>query len=325
MPENKVNTQNNVSNTSDVQPEDMHPVNTNAQMSPGIWPVIHNIIEVLSFFVVACTLFITSLTIKEMKKDRNETYKAVITANPITEYFATNESAFGPSNIPSEGIENHKIYVTGSTSEYDDPSIHYALFYTPLSDFSLRTGYSEIMFTNIGSGMATKVKFSCDIENIYELFSMLMEVDSSASHYASLEDMTFSYHPTDYYSKTYPDVKPWRLQEDIDAVLEVSPYNYEYSYMLSNGEEVYSIKLPMVYSLLFAEILLHDSQAEPSIKLKVEFTDTQGLEYYELVTLKASYPSYLAYIKFTDEGRQPGIHSAIRYIITADHSNPVPK
>lgn len=311
---------------ADIYSEDNYEHDSNSKSKKN-WASIKKIIEVLSFFILVLTLFVSSLTIKEMRTDRNESYKAVITANPVTEILTTNIAPFGRTNVSSEKEENLDVYITGQASKpenYSREDNKYLI--RPTSKYNLKTTCTEILFSNIGQGMATKVSFSCDIQNVYELFDLLMEVDNAASDYFSLKDTSLSYHPTQYYSETYPDLEPFR-QEDSDVILDVTPLKTEYSYMLPNGQETYSVKLPIVYSLLFSEILLHNPQAEPSIKLKIEFTDTQGLDYCEYVIIKAANPSIHAFLgrNENDEDDHHYITIGLRYSITTDYSDPLHK
>ena len=93
-----------------------------------------------------------------------------------------------------------------------------------------------------------------------------------------------------------------------------------YSYMLSNRAETYIVELPIIYSVLFTEILVHEPHyvdlEKPSVNLIVEFSDTQGIEYTETITMTVSNVS--VFINGTLDGH-------VSYTITPSYSDPVQK
>lgn len=46
-----------------------------------------------------------------------------------------------------------------------------------------------------------------------------------------------------------------------DSMFKATYESIEYSYMLANREETYSVELPILYSVLFSEIIRHKSGA----------------------------------------------------------------
>ena len=54
------------------------------------WSTIKSIIDISTFFILVLTLCVSTLTIFEMRKERNESYKAIISTNPVYEAMLTN-------------------------------------------------------------------------------------------------------------------------------------------------------------------------------------------------------------------------------------------
>lgn len=294
--------------------------NNRQNIKPNIikyWQIIKNTIEILTFFVLAITMWMTNKTLQEMQKNRIESYKAVITANPVTETLYTTACAHDIYTDISDWPGNTNIYTTGYAS-YSFLTETGSERYTeiPCSDFNKKNNFTQIAFANSGPGMATKVFFSWDDGNVDTLYRLLLDVDEKASHYTNFEGSTFSYYPEEYYSDIIKNTS--LIESDlVDVCLNIPTSKSEFSYMLSNSSDTYMVDFPIIYSLLFSEILIHDPSAEPSVQLKVEFSDTQGIKYIEYITLRASDPSTLAYLRDPN-----GIGFGITYKITTDYNNP---
>lgn len=326
MSEQNINKKESNSTTSNDPAEIKRPENSERQnwqlKSLDFWAFAKNIIDMLTFFVLALTLLVTIQTISEMKKDRNEAYKAVITANPVTETMGTSDRITKPdifSNPEEINKPKKTIYITGyalpsESSQNEETHILVPWSETPLSPYN-----SEILFANIGPGMATNVNFSWDAENLENLYHSLLDINKEASYYSTINESLFIYFPNRYYTKELRD----GLRDVEEIWLNISIPETDYSYMLPNCEEVYAVKLPLLYSLLFSEILANDVEAKPSIKLKVKFSDTQGIEYSENIVLTASTPSSCILERIFR--KQSKNLSGITYKITTDYSIPIRK
>ena len=181
--------------------------------------------------------------------------------------------------------------------------------------------FTQIAFTNIGPGIASNVRFSWNTENTQKLYDLLLEADTEASSHHMIKENDFLYDPT---SDQLKDVV--NMNQVIPPVnsFDSNPPDYKYTYMLSDAAETYSISLPEVYSLLFSEILLHNSIAKPSVELQIEFSDTQGVEYYENITLTASNPTPISLLGKTVANGNGDV-GGISYTITLNCDTPIQK
>lgn len=276
-----------------------------------IWHFVDGLIKVFTFCIVAYTLLITKKQvgimqdqIKEMQTDRNESYKAVITANPVQEIFYL---TCIPELDSVSGKTMFRHYLTGFARQGNREG--YPL--TGISDSEKQT-FTKIMFANIGPGMATRVNLSWDNENIDRLYQTLLKYDNNIAKYLWKEGDVFKFNPS-----TFED----SLLKQEDSTFKTSYESVYYSYMLSNRGETYVVELPIIYSVLFYEFfyqgLNKDGLDDPSVNLLVEFSDTQGIEYSETITLTASNPS-----SSIRSSSAPGYFS---YTITVKHSDPIRK
>lgn len=266
--------------------------------------------------IISVVSMATSITsCQETSKTRNESYKAVIAANPVEESMAVKSEATSAAFVNALREEGEITnYVTG----YATPLLssqgeiaHEILSFSDLRTYPINT---PIEFANIGPGMAINVRFIWDDENFNELYHTLLEANDKADKYVLNDGTYFLYSPTRFYQNDN-SLSP-------DATLKIHADNTEYSYMRCNYEETYTVGLPILYSILFSDILLHDPLAKPSVKLTVEFSDTQGIEYYELITLTVSNP--LAINLFSEDGSKQN-QSGITYTINVNHNTPVRK
>ena len=235
-------------------------------------PLIKELVDVLTFFVLVATLFVTTLTIFEMRKDRNENYKAVVTGKSFTEIMAISDypsvrtSAYATLSDSSMAAEAYKTIPLPDTEEG-----------------TLRI-YSQFELANIGSGMATNVTVSWDDNNIQTLYDTLVKSFTEASYYIDLNLNRPEYGYVTFYLTEHP-LDTMNGVGNCDLPL---PGKTEFSYMLPEGRETYIVEFPILYSVLISEILLHIENAEPTVKLNIDFTDTQGIKYHETLILKVS-------------------------------------
>ena len=138
-----------------------------------------------------------------------------------------------------------------------------------------------------------------------------------------------------YHLPDYPSVS---MNDNAMRYLSI-PTNTYYSYMLPNCNESYIIEFPIVYSVFFSYILLYDIEAEPSVKLNIEFSDTQGVKYHQIITMKAVHdrdttlasPSTdeeldcFGGTRKLSEDESPDTCYGISYTITMDYSTPIQK
>ena len=272
-----------------------------------IWRFLDGLIKVFTFCILAYTLLITKKQvgimqdqINEMQIDRNESYKPFLTANPVQENTLIRTYA-----IPESGRTVYKHWL--SYFEKLDNMEDYPFIETSLSE---KQTFTQFMFANIGTGIATRVKFSWDNENADRLYQTLLKYDKDASEYLKKMGDVYYFNPDSFNSRHIED-----------SMFKTTYESIEYSYMLANREETYSVELPILYSVLFSEIIRHksssDVQERPAVNLKVEFSDTQGIEYYETMTLTASDSSYSP-INGTKDGH-------VSYTIRVTNSNPFRK
>lgn len=277
-----------------------------------VWSCIKNIIDILTLLILAASLFLTSKTLSEMRADRNESFKAVIAANPVNETMVTSSRAYLDDSVIVP-------FTIGYAKPLEVPNNN-DLLYKTLSSSSLKSNqnYTQLSFSNIGSGTATKVKFSWDDKNIDTLYQNLLDVDEKANKYIYISNNGhhLRYMPTHHHFNE-TDMK-------VDTTLYIPLDSIEYSYMTSNCQENYTISFPIVYSLLCSEILIHDSEKEPCVKLNVEFSDTQGITYNELITVKASHPSSKRLLSEENDGSTKEFFG-LTYTISMDHNMPIRK
>lgn len=279
---------------------------------------LKEIIDVLSFFILVATLLVSTMTIFEMRKDRNESYKAVIAGNPFSETMFISEN--GEPGIPNyfNPDDNQNLYISGYVQYLDSSSESgsYEIKNLPDDMQGETLTYSQFKLANIAPGMATKVTLSWDDNNIQILnntLSKILKTNSTRFRIPMNNEREILY-------MTY--VSPELRGMTNNGASELSfPTDTEFSYMLPECGETYTVDFPIVYSLFFSEILLHDYSAEPAVSLNVEFTDTQGLKYDETITFKVSNFS-IKYLR-SSEGL-PGCYG-ITYRINLYYDTPIAK
>ena len=269
-----------------------------------VWHFLDGLIKVFTLCILAYTLLITKNQvgimqdqISEMQKDRNESYKAVITANPVEENMRL---TYVPNMESGRLVYEYPLTHFEKLDNMDD----YPLFGISSSE---KQTFTQFMFANIGPGIATRVKLSWDDKNVDRLYRTLLKLDKNASEYLKKENNYYHFNPFRLESKKVKD-----------GVFKTTYESVEYSYMLSNREETYSVELPILYSILFSEIIIHSPlDVDPSVNLNVEFSDTQGIEYSETITLTAS--------KSSKTPRNGSKNCHLSYTIKVRHSDPVRK
>ena len=281
-----------------------------------VWGFLERLIQLFTFCILAFTLLITKKQagimqnqINEMQIDRNESYKAVITANPIQENMLLSCIARGKSG--------RTVYDTYRLTHFEklDNMEDYPLYGISPSE---KQTFTQLMFANIGPGFATRVKISWDNDNIDRLYQTLLKYDKDASEYLRKEGDYYYFYPSKSDLKTFKESK---IKHYTESKFKTTYENIYYSYMLSNREETYSVELPIIYSVLFSEILLHESpdtdQERPSVNLTAEYSDTQGIEYSQTITLTVSNSSLTPINGNSDRH--------LSYTIEVWHSDPVQK
>lgn len=321
---NSINENNSLSSNNTTNDKSSENTNRhNSQLASIItWSTAKNIIDALTFIVLAVTLFMTRQTINEMQKDRNESYKAVIAANPITENITTSSEIFMQHFIEDDDGKNKVLrnYVTGYAVAKNTDTYHVI----PFSHFDRQEMLTPMIFANIGPGIATKVRFSWEKGNAKTLYQSLLEVDEEAPLFTELTNDRFYYFPEGNTDDNPVSKEHFVWSDDKVLSLNCSIKNTEYTYMLSNCQETYEIQFPILYSLLISEIFIHDPKAQPCVKLNVEFSDTQGIEYLEDITLTANNLSP-NYFTTSIEKETHSSASGITFNISANYSTPVQK
>lgn len=256
-----------------------------------------------------------------MRKDRNQSYQPVITMNPVREsvqvshdYFTIN---FSIDKMP-------KPYVTGFVTAPSLSSVTDSSQIIPCKENITNFGNTQLVFVNVGPGNANKVSLSWDEKNVETLYNQLIESNEEVANFTRFNEYLFSYDPGNYYKQKQKKLD-WTSHyafplPESSCLLSTTVGVRKFNYMLGDCKETYTTYFPVIYTLLFSEILLNNREAEPTVKLKAEFSDVQGIDYYEYITLSAS-SSNLRSFKVGEGDYRYGF----TYVISADLGAPIRK
>ena len=207
---------------------------------------IATLITAIATIITSCA---TLWTVKEMREERDQAYKPEIvfeSSQCIHSYYNIAESTFLESG--------YNILYFLSSDDYKDQLI------PPL----------ETTINNIGSGPASDVTVSFQLDNYEEYISQIAQIYSDAN----IETFSDGFQ----YSVSY-DFKDYRIEDDLQIN---KPY-------LLRGES-FSINIPKEYCkllyLLAGGVIDDELDYQPLIPVKIEYTDLQGKKYvysYELL------------------------------------------
>lgn len=207
-------------------------------------------IQILMLIVTFLSLVGVGLTLNEMKKDRDAAYKPTLLTNAADFRISwdSNGEEDWLSSLPKESNSSYEVREDGSIK---------GTFTLPINIFP-NDELESLSVVNVGVGTAKDICFEWDTDNISRLCDYLVECNSSKSNFCTIgESAAFSFDER-------------LVVTDIDR-------NIKLMYMLPNAQEIYTIPLPMAYSILIHEIMKCSSLPKHMyIVLRAEYFDIQG-------------------------------------------------
>lgn len=210
-----------------------------------------DIINLAIAFLTAGALFVSALTIYEMRKDRDAAFLPAILMNP-SEFeivWDNNGSEEWLSSLPDESQIESEINEDGSiTGSFSIPAYIFR-----------NNGFESFSVVNLGVGAAEDIVFKWDSNNVPNLIDYLLSCDPSKSDFCTYgESVVFSF--------------------DDRIVIAEKEQVSRLMYMLPNASEIYSIPLPAAYTIIINEIIKNAKLPKdlPQIILYADYTDVQG-------------------------------------------------
>lgn len=211
------------------------------------WDVIGGVTTSITAII---SVFLTVITVYQMKIDRDTSYRPEILINPARREFSWDESGNcdwmdAMSNVDLERESEEK------------GTLHEGAVAVPIGVI-LNT-------VNVGGGTAKHIYFEWHESNIYKLNDYLLQCDESKNNFMEIDEAV----EVNYGNKTFGLNKPSMVAQ---------------MYMLPMASETYNIVFPPAYYLLIQEIIKAGGDAEeiPYIILTANYTDIQGKEYTDI-------------------------------------------
>lgn len=211
------------------------------------WDVIGGVTTSITAII---SVFLTVITVYQMKIDRDTSYRPEILINPARREFSWDESGNCDWMDAMSNVDLER-------ESEEEGTLHEGTVTVPIGVI-LNT-------VNVGVGTAKHIYFEWHESNIYKLNDYLLQCDESKNNFMEIDEAV----EVNYGNKTFGLNKPSMVAQ---------------MYMLPMASETYDIVFPPAYYLLIQEIIKAGGDAEeiPYIILTANYTDIQGKEYTDI-------------------------------------------
>ncbi len=220
--------------------------------------------SVIAFLTLLSVLGVV-ITIKEMRNDRNATYKPDVLINPIEITFSWDKDGW------EDWQSFSKQSVEASSEEKEDGTI-VGRIRVPIVTFNGNC-FNNFTAANVGVGTAKNVIFTWNEGNTKRLSDFLAVADNTKEDFCTIDkSIVFDYHNT-------------LLMLDKEL-----PFRIMYMLPAERSEDTYTISLPAQYTILIHEVfksgcILNSASNDLYLLLTISYEDLQERQLKDYVMI----------------------------------------